>query len=469
MMRSLVLILVNRSEGMMKYAIVLAAGKGTRMKSNYYKVLHEVHGQPMLQHVIDSLKNLSIDRKIIVVGAGADEVMRVMGNAGEYVLQKEQLGTGHAVMVAGELLKDLKGTTLVICGDTPLLTPETLNHLMQVHQQNHAAATVLTTVLDDPSGYGRIIRNEDGNILKIVEHKDATPKEREIKEINTGTYCFDNELLFSALNQITNHNAQGEYYLTDVIQILQQQGFLVGACMTEDALETLGINDRVSLAKANQVFKEKVNRKLMLSGVTIVDPEHTYISKESCIGKDTIIYPGTIIRGRCVIGENCIIGPNTELENTLVGDYSTIKHSVVSDSTIGKNTKVGPFAHLRNHCIVGDEVRLGNFVEIKNSTIGNNTNAAHLSYIGDADLGHHVNMGCGSITVNFDGTKKHRTKIGNYTFVGCNTNLIAPLNVGNQVYIAAGSTITDDLPDQSFAIARERQTTKLNYQKKENQ
>jgi bifunctional UDP-N-acetylglucosamine pyrophosphorylase / glucosamine-1-phosphate N-acetyltransferase len=450
----------------MNSAIILAAGKGTRMKSSLYKVLHEVLGKPMVKHVVDNLDQANIIKKVVVVGHGAEEVKKVLGDQTEFVLQAEQLGTGHAVMMAEPVLKDIEGTTIVICGDTPLITSETINNLLKEHHDTQADATVLTTIVNDSTGYGRIVRNNDSTLLKIVEHKDANESEREIKEINTGTYCFNNKKLFAALKQITNKNSQNEYYLTDVIEILNQANNKVCAFISNDSNETIGINDRVALEKANQILKSRINEELMRQGVTIIDSNNTYISTDTKIGPDTIIYPGTVILGSNKIGSNCTIGPNTELSGVTIGDGTTVKHSVITDCIIGNNTTVGPFAHFRNQAVIGDNVRIGNFVEIKKSTFGNNSNAAHLTYIGDAEVGNNVNMGCGSITVNYDGKKKHKTIIKDNAFIGCNTNLIAPVTIHEDALIAAGSTITKDVPQDSLAIARCNQINKDGYAKK---
>lgn len=447
-------------------AIILAAGKGTRMKSKVHKVLHEVLGKSMINHVIDHLNEANINRKVVIIGHDADEVKKAIGHQVEFSLQSEQLGTGHAVMMAEPLLKDEEGITLVICGDTPLISANTINNLLKYHQNQSAHATILTTIMDDPTGYGRIIRHTDQTINKIVEHKEATSEEKKIREINTGTYCFNNKELFYALKSINNNNAQGEYYLTDVIEVLKNNKKKVTAYINNDSNETLGINDRISLGKANELLKGYKNEQLMRDGVTIVDPSSTIISVDSKIGPDTIIYPGTVILGNNTIGSDCIIGPNTELNNVHIGNNVTIKHSVVSDSTIGNETTVGPFAHFRNHAHIGDSVRIGNFVEIKNSHFGNNSNAAHLSYIGDAEVGQHVNMGCGSITVNYDGVDKYKTIIEDNTFIGCNSNLVAPIKIGRDAYVAAGSTLTQDVPDEALAIGRGHQVNKLGYAKK---
>ncbi|MEH6938418.1 bifunctional UDP-N-acetylglucosamine diphosphorylase/glucosamine-1-phosphate N-acetyltransferase GlmU [Bacillus sp. JJ664] len=448
-----------------KYAIVLAAGKGTRMKSKLYKVLHPVCGKPMVQHVVDHVKSVGVQNVVTVVGHGAELVKTQLGEYSEYALQADQLGTAHAVIQAAPLLKDKEGTTLVICGDTPLITPETIQALFEEHERLQAKATILTAHLEDSTGYGRIIRSNDGSVQKIVEHKDASPEELAVQEINTGTYCFDNKALFEALNAVNNDNSQGEYYLPDVIEILKEQNQIVAAYKTPNFDETLGVNDRYALSMAETLMRKVINKKHMLNGVTIIDPASTYISADAVIGEDTIIYPGTMIYGNSIIGTDCVIGPNTEIIDSEIGNETSIKQSVVHESKIGDSTTVGPFAHIRPATTLGNEVRIGNFVETKKVTFGNGSKASHLSYIGDAEVGQGVNIGCGSITVNYDGKNKFKTIIEDHVFVGCNSNLIAPVTVKKGSYIAAGSTITDEVPEDSLAIARARQVNKEGYYK----
>ncbi|EIT84187.1 bifunctional N-acetylglucosamine-1-phosphate uridyltransferase/glucosamine-1-phosphate acetyltransferase [Fictibacillus macauensis ZFHKF-1] len=446
-----------------RYAVVLAAGQGTRMKSSLYKVLHPVCGKPMVQHVVDQITKLHTNKIVTVVGHGADLVKEQLGSSSEYVLQEEQLGTAHAVSQAKQLLANEEGTTLVVCGDTPLMTAETMEKLLAEHQKAGAKVTILTAHAENPAGYGRIIRQADGTVARIVEHKDASEEERLVQEINTGTYCFDNQALFTALASVSNDNVQGEYYLPDVAEILKKQGEVVAAYQTASFDETLGVNDRVALSQAEQIMKQRINEQHMRNGVTLIDPQQTYISCDAVIGQDTILYPGTIITGASVIGENNIIGPNSEIKDSTIGNGNTIKQSVVNDSEIGNDVSVGPFAHIRPASSIEDDVKIGNFVEVKKSVMAKGSKASHLSYIGDAEIGKDVNLGCGSITVNYDGTNKFVTKVKDGAFIGCNSNLIAPVTIGENAYVAAGSTISKDVPGEALAIARSRQMVKEDY------
>ncbi|WP_433944856.1 bifunctional UDP-N-acetylglucosamine diphosphorylase/glucosamine-1-phosphate N-acetyltransferase GlmU [Paenibacillus sp. SN-8-1] len=451
---------------MKRLAIVLAAGQGKRMKSKLYKVLHPVCGKPMVGHVLDTVKKVNCERSIVVVGHGAEAVQSYLGTSAEYVLQAQQLGTGHAVKQAKELLGSEEGTTIVICGDTPLVTPETLEELMKLHQSKGAAATVLSAVMDNPKGYGRVIRREDGAVVQIVEQKDCTPEQDAVKEINTGTYCFDNAKLFAALEKVTNNNAQQEYYLTDVIGIFVQEGEVVSAYVTDDHAESIGVNDRVALSEAEGFMRQRIVKKHMLNGVTIIDPSSTYIGADVVIGSDTVIYPGTTISGNTIIGEQCVIGPSTEIADSNLQDGVTIKHSVLHQAEAGSGTTVGPFAYLRPGTKLGQKVKVGDFVEIKNASLDDGSKVSHLSYIGDAKVGKNVNIGCGAITVNYDGYNKSITEIEDDAFIGSNVNLIAPVKVGKGAYVVAGSTITQSVSDNDLAIARQRQENKSGYAEK---
>ncbi|SES23001.1 bifunctional UDP-N-acetylglucosamine pyrophosphorylase / Glucosamine-1-phosphate N-acetyltransferase [Gracilibacillus ureilyticus] len=449
-----------------RFAVVLAAGKGTRMKSKLYKVLHPILGKPMVQHVVDQLKALQLSSITTVVGFGAEKVQEQLGEDSHYVIQEEQLGTGHAVLQAEKYLAGQKGTTLVVCGDTPLLTAETLESVIKYHEKENAKVTILTAHAEDPSGYGRIVRNSDNQVEKIVEQKDASDEEKLIKEINTGTYCFDNELLFKALKQVSNDNAQGEYYLPDVIEIAQQQQEKVAAFQTENFHETIGVNDRVALSQAETLMKQRINEYHMRNGVTMVDPDNTYIAPGVEIGSDVVIYPGCVINGETTIEEDAQIGPNSEITDCHIGAHTKVKHSVATSSYIGQRVQIGPFAHIRPDANIGNDVKIGNFVEVKKSKIDDRSKVSHLSYIGDADVGSDVNVGCGTITVNYDGKNKFLTKIEDGAFIGCNANLIAPVTIGKGALIAAGSTISEDVPGEALSIGRSKQVNKEGYAKK---
>lgn len=451
-----------------RYAVILAAGQGTRMKSKLYKVLHPVCGKPMVQHVVDQVMKLNIQEVVTIIGHGAEMVQAQLGDSSRYALQDQQLGTAHAVSQAQSLLEGKAGVTIVVCGDTPLIKAETMESLFKHHEELAAKATILTARIEDPTGYGRIIRNKKGLVEKIVEHKDASEEERKINEINTGTYCFDNFALFEALKNVSNENVQGEYYLPDVIEILKKQGEVVTAFQTDEFEETLGVNDRVALAEAERIMRGRTNAAHMRNGVTIIDPANTYIETEVEIGQDTVIYPGTMIKGKTVIGAECQIGPNSEIVSCEIGAETVIRQSVAHNSSIGAQVNIGPFAHIRPESAIQDEVKIGNFVEIKKAVFGKGSKASHLSYIGDAEVGSDVNIGCGSITVNYDGKNKYLTKIEDGVFIGCNSNLVAPVTIKKGAYVAAGSTITKDVPSEALSIARAKQVNKENYVQKLN-
>ena len=444
-----------------RYAIILAAGKGTRMKSKLYKVLHPVSGQPMVEHIINRVSETNPDQIITIVGHGAEQVKAQLGERSEYALQAEQLGTGHAVLQAASFLQGKEGTTLVISGDTPLLTTETLNNLFEYHQGKNASATILTAQAEDPTGYGRIIRDHIGIVEKIVEQKDTTPEEALVQEINTGTYCFDNQALFEALNKVGTDNAQGEYYLTDIIEILKDAGKTVAAYQTEDFDESMGVNDRIALAKANELMRQRINKMHMVNGVSFVDPATTYIDAGVEIGSDTVIEAGVQLQGKTVIGSDCVIGAHSRIVDSVIEDHVVVEHSVIEKSLVKSHADVGPFAHLRPKAEIGEGVHIGNFVEVKNAEIGKNTKVGHLTYVGDATLGEEINVGCGVVFVNYDGKNKHRTTIGDHSFIGSNANIIAPVEIAKNTSVAAGSTITEDIPEYAMAIARARQVLSL--------
>ncbi|EOL49132.1 glmU protein [Enterococcus phoeniculicola] len=449
-----------------RYAIIMAAGKGTRMKSKLYKVLHSVAGKPMVEHIINRVVETNPAEIITIVGHGAEMVKEQLGNRSKYALQEEQLGTGHAVLQAEPFLKGKEGTTLVISGDTPLLTSETLNNLFEYHQGKKASATILTAHAENPTGYGRILRDHVGIVKKIVEQKDATIEEARVQEINTGTYCFDNEALFEALNKVETNNAQGEYYLTDIIEILKNEGKTVAAYQTDSFEESLGVNDRIALANANKSMRERINNMHMVNGVTFIDPANTYIDEGVKIGSDTLIEAGVHIKGETVIGEDCFIGANSQIEDSVIEDNVKILSSVVEKSLVHSHADVGPYAHLRPKAEIGTGAHVGNFVEIKNAIIGEKTKVGHLTYVGDATLGKEINVGCGVVFVNYDGKNKYRTNVGDHSFIGSAANLVAPLEIADNTSIAAGSTITKDVPEYALAIARARQENKENYAKK---
>ncbi|RWZ51252.1 bifunctional UDP-N-acetylglucosamine diphosphorylase/glucosamine-1-phosphate N-acetyltransferase GlmU [Halobacillus fulvus] len=446
-----------------RYAVVLAAGQGTRMKSKLYKVLHPVCGKPMVQHVVDQLNTLNLDELITVVGFGAEKVQDQLGEDSHYVIQEEQLGTGHAVLQADHILADKEGTTVVVCGDTPLLTAETLQKLLDHHDAEGAKATVLTAHAEDPTGYGRVIRGGNGQVERIVEQKDASQEEQAIQEINTGTYCFDNQALFQALKNVSNDNVQGEYYLPDVVEILKDQSETISAYQTPDFSESLGVNDRVALSKAEKLMKNRINEQHMRNGVTIVDPDQTYIGPDVKIGQDVVLQPGCVLEGTTVIEDDAVIGPHSTIKDSHIGKETVVKQSVATNSRIGERVQIGPFAHIRPDSSLGNDVKVGNFVEVKKATFGDGSKASHLSYIGDAEVGSGVNIGCGTITVNYDGENKHLTTIEDDAFIGCNSNLIAPVTVGKGAYVAAGSTINKNVPADALSIARSRQTNKEGY------
>ncbi len=444
------------------YVLVLAAGKGKRMKSSRAKVLHPLCGVPLIRYVCDTALRLQGRGVFLVIGQDGEMVRAALADKSiAFVVQPEQLGTGHAVMCAADSLAGKEGDLLVLYGDTPLVRPETLERLLEAHRGRAAAATVLTAQLEDPTGYGRIVRSSDGRLERIVEEKDASPSIASIKEINTGIYCFKIAELFPALRQVSNDNAQGEYYLTDVIALLGAAGKRIETVEAADPEEVLGINTRYELAVIEKKMRRAVLRRLMEEGVTVIDPEATYVDADVEIGRDTVVYPNVFIEKGTKIGEGCVIHTGSLISSSVIGDRVTVwPSSVIAESRVGRNSTVGPCAHLRANTVVGEGCRIGNFVEIKNSRLGNGTKAAHLAYIGDAEIGEHVNIGAGTITCNYDGFKKSKTIIEDEAFIGSDSQLVAPVRIGRGAYVAAGSTITMDVPAYALAIARGRQVNK---------
>ena len=447
-------------------SVILAAGMGTRMKSKMPKVLHKVCGKPLSKWVIDASKAAGADKVCAVVGHKAETVKEVLGDVCEFALQAEQKGTGHAVMQAIDVIKNSKGEVVILNGDTPLITAETINKAIEYHKNNGNQATVITAILDNATGYGRIVRDNDGSVLKIVEQKDASEEEKKINEVNSGMYVFDAQSLVYALDKITPNNAQGEYYLTDTLEILLSAGKKIGGYAISDNDEIRGINDRVQLNEAEKIMQKRINEYHMRNGVTMRNPESVYIEDGVEIGNDTEICQNVTIKSGTKIGSDCVIGSGSMLDRAVIHDGVDVLSSVILESEVDEGTHVGPFAYIRPNCHVGKEVKVGDFVELKNSNIDDGTKISHLTYIGDSDVGKRVNFGCGTVTCNYDGKKKYRTTIGDDCFVGCNTNFVSPINVGDGVYIAAGSTITEDIPENSLSIARARQVNKEGWKDK---
>lgn len=447
-------------------SVILAAGMGTRMKSKMPKVLHKVCGKPLSKWVIDASKAAGADKVCAVVGHKAETVKEVLGDVCEFALQAEQKGTGHAVMQAIDVIKNSKGEVVILNGDTPLITAETINKAIEYHKNNGNQATVITAILDDATGYGRIVRDNDGSVLKIVEQKDASEEEKKINEVNSGMYVFDAQSLVYALDKITPNNAQGEYYLTDTLEILLSASKKIGGYAISDNDEIRGINDRVQLNEAEKIMQKRINEYHMRNGVTMRNPESVYIEDGVEIGNDTEICQNVTIKSGTKIGSDCVIGSGSMLDRAVIHDGVDVLSSVILESEVDEGTHVGPFAYIRPNCHVGKEVKVGDFVELKNSNIDDGTKISHLTYIGDSDVGKRVNFGCGTVTCNYDGKKKYRTTIGDDCFVGCNTNFVSPINVGDGVYIAAGSTITEDIPENSLSIARARQVNKEGWKDK---
>ena len=465
--------------------LILAAGKGTRMKSELPKVIHEVNGIPMISKIIKVLEVLKPEENILILGHKKEEVLKVVGEDADYVVQTEQLGTGHAVLQAKDKLKDYDGDVMVLCGDTPLLREETLEELYKFHRDTDSVTTILTSIYDNPFGYGRIVK-ENGLVKAIVEEKEADTEIKKIKEVNAGVYCFKGRELFDALSKITNNNEKGEYYLTDVIGIQVGEGKKVQSFVLNDNIEILGVNSKVELAQASKVLRDRKNIDLMEKGAILIDPSAVYAEEDVVVGRDTVIYPGAILQGKTVIGENCQILGTTRIIDSTLGNDIKVESSVIEESILEDGVTMGPFAHLRPKSHLKEKVHVGNFVEVKKSTLEKGVKAGHLTYLGDAQIGEDTNIGAGTIitsyssstnicvltnigagtiTCNYDGKNKFKTVIGKNSFIGSDSMLVAPVIIGENALVGAGSVITKDVPDNSLAVSRSKQIIKNDWRK----
>lgn len=444
--------------------LILAAGKGTRMKSDMPKVIHKVNGIPMITKIIDTLSGLNPEENILILGHKKEEVLKVVGENCDYVLQTEQLGTGHAVIQAKEKLEGYDGDVMILCGDTPLLRESTLKSLYEYHKESGAVTTILTSIYENPFGYGRIVK-EDGLVKAIVEEKEASEEIKKIKEVNAGVYCFNSKELFKALDKIDNNNEKGEYYLTDVIGIQVSENKKVQSFILEDKMEILGINSKVELTQAGKVLRDRKNRELMEEGVILIDPETTYVEESVKVGRDTVLYPGVVLQGKTVIGENCEIIGNSRIIDSVLGNNIRVESSVIEESILEDGVTMGPFAHIRPKSLLKEKVHIGNFVEVKKSTLEKGVKAGHLTYLGDAQVGENTNIGAGTITCNYDGVNKFKTVIGKDAFIGSDSMLVAPVNIGEKALIGAGSVITKDVPSNSLAVSRSKQIIKTDWRK----
>ncbi|MFA5692421.1 MAG: bifunctional UDP-N-acetylglucosamine diphosphorylase/glucosamine-1-phosphate N-acetyltransferase GlmU [Acholeplasmataceae bacterium] len=444
------------------YALVLAAGKGTRMKTDIPKVAYPILKKPIIEYIVENIEKSIIDETYLILGYKKEVVEDIIKDRAKYIYQEEQLGTGHAALQAAPILKDKKGTTFIIPGDTPLIWYKHINRFFKTHEENGNDLTVVTTYPDDPEGYGRIIRNDQKMIVDIVEERNANSYQKEIKEVNSGIYLVNNEVFFKLLKDIPKNPVTNEYYITDMIKLMKKD-YKVGAYTIKNSSVVMGVNDLYQVSKAEKYLREYINKEHLINGVSMINPETITIGHNVTIEPGVVIYPNSTITGKTLIKENSIIGPNTEIHNSTIYENVLAKHSFIYDSIVRENSTIGPFAHLRDNTEVGPNNRIGNFVEMKKTKTGKKTTAAHLAYIGDSIVGSNVNFGCGSITVNFDGKEKHQTHIGDNVFIGCNVNLIAPIEIGDNVFIAAGSTVTKNIPSNAFSIARSRQINKDDY------
>ncbi|MFU8785880.1 MAG: bifunctional UDP-N-acetylglucosamine diphosphorylase/glucosamine-1-phosphate N-acetyltransferase GlmU [Candidatus Izemoplasmataceae bacterium] len=449
---------------MKTFALVLAAGKGTRMKTELPKCAFPILKKPMIEYIVENIERSQIEETVLVVGHKKEVFEDMLDARVRFAYQLEQLGTGHAALSARSILENKVGTTLILLGDMPLINDKVIDKIITTHEMSENDLTVVTTNFENPKGYGRIIRDEYGHIASIIEHNDCTYEQKQIKEVNTGIYAVNNKYLYEILPKIEKNPRKGEYYLTDIVSLMKEH-YKVGTFVMRDNYRVMGVNDLYAISVAEKYLRDEINKFHMLNGVSIINPDTVTIGHNVSIEENVTISPNTTITGNSIIRTGSQIGPNTEIHNAVVYEDVTIKHSLVYDSTIYERSTIGPFAHLRNNAVIGRDNRIGNFVEIKKSTTGANTKAAHLAYIGDTTTGKNVNFGCGSITVNYDGVEKHQTIIGDDVFIGCNTNLIAPIKIEDQVFIAAGSTVTKDVPKGALAIARNHQINKADYAK----
>lgn len=443
--------------------IILAAGEGKRMVSTHPKVLHEAGGLPLLGWVLRAFSGAGIRRTICVVGAGADEIQQQYTDL-EYAYQAERLGSGHAVMQALPQLGETE-YTFIAAGDMPLLKAETIAAMIKEAREGNTDCVLLTALLDDPDGYGRVVRGRDGNVAMIVEHKDADGEQRRIREVNASCYCIRTRLLTELLPKLENSNAQGEYYLTDIIRLTNEWGGTI-ASYTAPFEECLGVNDRIQLAEASRILYRRTAQKCMREGCTLIDPDAVYIDPETVTGHDVTIYPGVVLEAGCHIGEGTVLYPGSRIRHTVIGRHVSVQNSVMTDAFVGDGTSIGPYAYLRPGTRVGSHCRVGDFVELKNCEIGDGTKISHLTYVGDARFGKDINVGCGVVVVNYDGREKYRTEVGDHAFIGCNTNLISPVEVGADAYIAAGTTVTENVPPHVLVIGRSRQEVIEDWQDK---
>lgn len=448
-------------------AVVMAAGDGKRMKSNHSKVVHQVAGKPIIQWVSDALLDAGCFEQVYIVGDKQEEIRSVLGETVAYVFQEQRLGTGHAVMQAAPFLEGRNGYTIVLPGDSPMVKADTIDKAIAMMDENDYAAVIMTAIAQDATGYGRVIRDEDNNVNRIVEHRDATEEERAVKEINSSMYIFKTPLLLSALGRLGAKNVQKEYYLTDTIGILKGDGFSIGALVC-DFDDTRGVNDRYQLMQASQIMNRRILRHHMDNGVQIIDENSTWIHSSVEIGTDTIVFPGCTIIGNTRIGKDCLIGENTRLNGVEVGDGTAIDHSIASSCVIGRECRIGPYSHIRPDSVIKDYVTIGAYVEVKNSTIDDYTRARHLTYIGDSVVGKNVNFGCGTVTCNYDGQDKVGCTIEDNVFIGGNSNILSSVVLGKDSYIAAGSTITADVPALGLGIGRSKQVNKDEWVAKKN-